>query len=236
VVGVLSVTVALGQFAELRSPEAAANNQVAALADSKPDSENKSGSILEHPHLAATLEKSQGIYFDEQGIARLKELCRSVESTPPEKRGELAASYDVDYRDPVGKESAEYSGRWLAAFRPVIVAGRAPAEGNTGWVVVVQERHEAALRPVKELGDRLMRYGLTALGIVVAVVTALWGFVIVVLNESPRHGLARWLRKAGLSPSTPNSATSAGTNSVLTDRGPVATATLRQPPDQPSDR
>jgi hypothetical protein len=190
----------------------------------------------EHPYLAETLVKSEapleGVYFDAERTARLQELCRTVESTPPEKRGELAASHDENYQDPVG---AEYAGRWLAAFRPVIVAGRDPAEGNTGWVVIVQERHEAALRPVKELGDRLMRYGLTALGIVVAVVTALWGFVIIVLNESPRHGLARWLRKAGLSPPGSNSATSAAGNSVLTDRGPVATATLRQPVDDRPD-
>jgi serine/threonine protein kinase len=228
VVGVLSVTVALGQFAELRSPEAAAKNQVAALVDSKSDSEGKAGSILEHPGLATAPD---GVYFDADPTARLKELCKAVEQTPPEKRDELAGSHDEHYLDKVG---GEYHGRWLAAFRPVIVGGRG-AEGNTGWVVVVQERHEAALRPVKELGDRLMRYGLTALGIVVAVVTALWGFVIVVLNESPRYGLARWLRKAGLSPAASNSATSAGTNSVMTDRGPIATATLRQPLD-PSDR
>jgi hypothetical protein len=238
VVGVLSITVALGQFAELRSPEAAAKNQVAALADSKVDSTGKAGSILEHPYLAEALEKSEATmpqYFDAPQTARLQELCRTVETTPPEKRGELESANDQDYVDPLG---GEYEGRWLAAFRPVIVAGREPTLGNTGWVVIVQERHEAALRPVKELGDRLMRYGLTALGIVVAVVTALWGFVIVVLNESPRHGLARWLRKAGLAPAGTgsNSATAAGTNSVLTDRGPVATATLRQTVDQPSDR
>jgi hypothetical protein len=232
---VVSVTVALGQFAELRSPEAAAKNQVAALVDSKADSRGRAGSILEHPGLSEA-NVPDGVYFDEAPTNRLQELCQTVESTPPEKRGELAASHDENYEDPVRQYVATYQGRWLTAFRPVIVSGRAPAEGITGWVVVVQERHDAALKPVKELGDSLMHYGLTALGIVVAVVTALWGFVIIVLNESPRHGLARWLRKAGLAPAGSNSATAAGSNSVLTDRAPAATATFRQTHDDRPNR
>ena len=53
-------------------------------------------------------------------------------SEPP-----LAESFAADWHDPVG---GPYSGRWLAAFEPVMVRGRRDEVRDTGWVVVIQER------------------------------------------------------------------------------------------------
>jgi hypothetical protein len=53
----------------------------------------------------------------------------------------LPGSFDPAYRDPVG---GEYAGVWLAAFAPVLVKGRSAENRDTGWVVIVQERLEAA--------------------------------------------------------------------------------------------
>ncbi len=48
----------------------------------------------------------------------------------------LSLDPDDNYEDPVGTQHADYSGRWIAGFAPV---------GNTGFVMVVQQRYEEAL-------------------------------------------------------------------------------------------
>jgi hypothetical protein len=48
----------------------------------------------------------------------------------------LAISPDDDYRDPVASVDKSYDGRWIAGFAPV---------GNTGFIVVVQQRFEDAV-------------------------------------------------------------------------------------------
>jgi hypothetical protein len=91
------------------------------------------------------------------------------------------------------------SGRWLAAFEPVLVDGRPKAVSDTGLVVIVQERFDDAVRPARQLGQHLVKRGLLTAAVVVGLVTLLWGFVIVVLNEAPRFRIGRELRKrAGL--------------------------------------
>lgn len=217
VVGVLSVTVALGNFAELRSGGADGRTQVAVLADAKPDSSKKPGSVLEHPHLSQLVHNAPAgapipaYYFDEAGVERLRELVA------PQKDPALrSVVVDRDYRDPVGADASgeNYSGRWLAAFRPVIVNERSEGPRDTGWVVIVQEPHATAVQPAQELGQKLVRYGLTALGIVIGVVTVLWGVVMIVLNESPRLGLTAFFRRrAGLPTNT--SGTSGSTGAAL---------------------
>ena len=149
------------------------------------------------------------VYFDDARTARFEAMCKQ----PSDGVVHDALFHDENYGDPVG---GEYAGRWLAAFRPVVVAGRPAEIGDTGWVVVVQERYEAALRPVRELGDRLMRYGLTALGVVLSVVTALWAFVIVVLNETTRIRIPSAVRRwAGLGTSGSGGSGATGGGSVV---------------------
>jgi hypothetical protein len=220
VVGVLSATLALGEFAELRTSRSSETAPIAALIDLRPDSGRRVGSILEHPYLTrAARDKKPGeplpaFYFEEERIVRLREGLQQAaadDTTTPLE--------DTDYRDPVG---GDYAGRWLAAFRPVTVTGRDAETSDSGWVVVVQEPLAAAVHPAQELGRKLVRYGLTALGVVVAVVTALWGFVMIVLNESPRFGLAAFIRRR-TGGQTVGAATGGGTSGTGATRAtPVA--------------
>lgn len=193
VVGVLSVTVALGNFAELRSNER--GTQVAVLADAKPDSAKRPGSILEHPYLSELVHRQAPetpvpeFYFNAAGVERLQRVVASPDTAVVTER---------DYRDPI---EGDVASRRLAAFRPVVVR-RNDAPRDTGWVVIIQEPYASAVEPAQALGRKLTRYGLTALGVVIGVVTLLWGVVMIVLNESPRLGLTAFLRRrAGLSTS-----------------------------------
>ncbi|MGE5306075.1 MAG: hypothetical protein ACM3TN_22435 [Alphaproteobacteria bacterium] len=51
-------------------------------------------------------------------------------------KSQLQIPADNDYKDPVSKVAKEYAGRWIAGFAPV---------GNTGFVVVVEQRFEDAV-------------------------------------------------------------------------------------------
>lgn len=202
VMGVLSMTVKLGQFAELRSHPSTGNSRIAVLIDARADEHQRAGSILEHPHLAAQLQqkrKPDAVYLGQTTLALLEQL--RVQAAQRADQGDDAVSPSdallADYRDPVG---GAYAGRWLAACEPVFVSGRSPQARDTGWLVIVQERYEEATAPVRHLGSRMVQQGLLALAVVLAVITLLWGFVVVVLTDSPR---ARWIhslrRSVGLS-------------------------------------
>jgi hypothetical protein len=176
--------------------------------------------------------QAEPAYFDAAGIERLQKLTRlAVEPTTSKGKASTALDHDENYRDPL--EHAVVN-RWIAAFQPVVVEGRPPEAGSTGWVVIVQEPYEEALRPAQELGKKLMRYGLTALGVVVAVVTALWGFVMIVLNEAPQNEFTRLLRRyaglSGKSLGTASQAPSTGDSAVvaLTAAARPGSATLLQ--------
>ncbi len=95
---------------------------------------------------------------------------------------------------------------WLAAIRPVLVNDEFGDIEPTGWVVLVQERLAHVTQAVDGLADRLVRRSLTALGVVLGLVTGLWGFVVTLLNESPQAGwLARVRRRLGLAGETTHS-------------------------------
>ena len=57
---------------------------------------------------------------------------------------------------------------WLAAFWPV---------GDTGWMTVVQERRDEALRPVREIQSGLVGYALAGLTLCLTLVATSWYFV-----------------------------------------------------------
>lgn len=215
VIGVLTMTVELGHFAELRPEAGSGNNQVAVLVDTRQDENSVQGSILEHPHLTELLQLSRddqltyhlpAYFLDEplvRELERLRQQATATDAPPGESAPEDRLGLLEDYRDPIAAADVNFAGRWLAACEPVIVGGRPPEVQDTGWAVIVQERYAAATAPVAQLADRLVRKGLWAFGVVLAVVTLLWGFVIVVLTESPRSKLVVTLRRSvGLSTPT----------------------------------
>jgi hypothetical protein len=235
VIGVLAMTVHLGDFAELPPESAGSHDQFATLVDLRPDSTHersgRAGSLLEHPQLdqilrTVELEKqargSSGespsdeedpeepdpedekevewmVYLDQDRVRRLEKLRDDKLSQRAAANGQAPSAeliYDRNYEDPVG---GEYAGRWLAAFDPVIVSRGAGGLHDAGWVVIVQERFDSATAPVDQLARGLKFRGFIAAAVVVGLLTALWGFVIVVLNESSRSRLvSTFRRRAGL--------------------------------------
>jgi serine/threonine protein kinase len=211
VIGVLGIAVEMGHFAVLRSENGAKKERIAVLVDTRADGgkDPRKGLILEHPHLCDAVDKAENrcpeVYIDAAEVARLEELRKATDHSGSAQSNDKVAALATQefYDDPV---DGSFAGRWLAAFEPVIVPDRELAIRDTGWIVIVQERFDDAVRPARELGAQLRDGGLIALGLVIAVVTALWGFVIVVLNESPRFRLMRILRRSAGLPSPASSA------------------------------
>jgi hypothetical protein len=204
------MTIELGHFAELRSDPHSGNKQAAVLIDTRPDDRKQQGSILEHPHLKAQLDRGErpdAVYLTKDVLDRLQQLRQKAarrEQMTAHTAAEHASALLEDYRDPIG---GEFAGRWLAACEPVFVGGRSPKAQDTGWVVIVQERYDDATAPVRVLGSRLVQQGLLALGVVIGVITLLWGFVVIVLTEAPR---AAWMHSLRHRVGLPTTRTSGG--------------------------
>ncbi len=199
VLGVMSMTVELGHFAELRAgaESSTGDQQFAVLVDLKNDYSGRPGLVLEHPELTARSlapdSNSTGIYLSSDQVSTLAAIRAGRRAETSAEAPDLASlSLTNHFQDPVG---GNYAGRWLAAMQPVMVEGRTNALADTGWAVIVQERYDTATSPVRHLQDRLVREALLALATVLVVVSGLWAFVAIVLNESPRSRLARWLRR-----------------------------------------
>lgn len=202
VLGVLSITVELGQFAELRAGGAGSDDhQVAVLVDLKPDETLRPGRILEHPYIAALLppEKAAmtGLYLERDRVGEFDDLRKmALKNYKPGSPvgAPLELSMADDYADTVG---GQFAGRWLAAIQPVLVDGRHEDVADTGWAIVVQERYDQAIGPVGGLGDTLKTQGRWALAALVGLVLGLWLFVAVVFNEAPRGRWFGWWRRRG---------------------------------------
>jgi hypothetical protein len=181
--GVLAMMVEVGAFMEVRSGDHLSADQLAILIDLRPDQDGRRGAVLDHPYLAR-LRKDK---------APAERLAFFVDPQQFDR-----GSWDPDARDPVADACPDYSGRWLAASAPVRL-DEPEQGGDTGWVVMVDKRYDTAIGPVQSLQKSMLARGGLTLLISIAVVTALWGFVIVVLNDAPGSRLAAWVRRrAGL--------------------------------------
>lgn len=75
-------------------------------------------------------------------------------------------SPDDNYLDPVSSVAKEYAGRWIAGFAPV---------GNTGFVVVVQQRFEDAVSlESSTLWNLALWSALASIVVAVILLTILW--------------------------------------------------------------
>lgn len=228
VIGILAMTVELGEFGEM-SGASRNQTQIAALADTKrpwylPDHSEAFGLYLQHPYLADLRDKGlegslPACFLSQEYLTRVRKArAYYLENGHKPEVGIL----DAEYRDPIGKESPEYQGRMIAAIEPVFVRGRPLSVSDTGWVAIVQEEYNDAIQPVVELRNSLVTRGLMALGLLVAVVTGLWLFVIRVVSDTSRRGLLRLFRPhTGLSTESLNPPTGSliatGTPDSLSD-------------------
>ena len=164
--GILAMTVEMGSFMKFESTDA----QFAVLVDSR-EGENR-GVILQHPLFDRVLTQHDKL---------------------PVKFSEYHVPLDdwngdaiVCYADPlaaVDPEGLPYEGEWLAARAPVMLQ-QSPANGNgsmvetpTGLLVVVQEDRGNTIKPVHDLGMRLLSQAAIALVVVIVVISGLWATV-----------------------------------------------------------
>ena len=105
------------------------------------------------------------------------------------------------YHDPLGERNApDRLRRRMVGNRVVPARVRAPAgrkttrlfnvSGETGLIIVLQERDQLVTEPVRELGQRLFREGSRVLAVLVLVSIALW-LVICWLREQLRRAVRR---------------------------------------------
>jgi eukaryotic-like serine/threonine-protein kinase len=190
--GVLGMTVDVGDFAEVlrEGNHSGKEDFLAVLVD-------QSGAILEHPGFAFLREhkvpqKDWNFYVPDLAI--------------------LQNSWDADYQDPLAAKDPAYEGRWLVTSYPVTIDFSTDADDGpnssdlvekTGWVVFIQERYSNVIGPVTDLESEMIQRGWWALGIALTLVTGLWAFVILVLNDGGRSRLLGFLRRqAGLKTDT----------------------------------
>jgi hypothetical protein len=193
--GVLGMMVGVGGFMEVHSGEDLGKDQVAMLIDLRPDQEGRRGVILDHPYLAQLRKEN----------APAEQLVFFVDPQQFDR-----GPWDPYARDPVADACPDYAGRWLAASAPVRLDETEHC-GDTGWVVVVEKRYETAIAPVQRLQTSMLARGGLTLALAMAVITGLWGFVIVVLNNSPGSRLVTWVRRrAGLATERPTQAGTTG--------------------------
>jgi serine/threonine protein kinase len=174
VAGLLVVTLNLGDFDFFKSiPTQETAERLAVLVDGRPG--DYTGVVLQHPLFDEILARGESLPIRFQKLR-----------VPLDARHQLPAEH---YHDPLGEDELgeKYRRPWLAAAAAVRgVNGVATTDTPSGLVVLVQEDYLAAISPVRQLGYRLAREGLLALGGVVLVTILVWFVVLRMARETPR--------------------------------------------------
>jgi hypothetical protein len=190
-VGILVMTVNLGDFSFFRINNAQGRDRFAVLVDGRPGPE--AGTILLHP-LLGDLVAAGGTVTDE--LRNLRVPRAVLEEELRRDSGQI-------YEDPLSHHAAgqAFAKRWIAAAAPVeLLTGENRSGERSGLIVLVQESLDAVIEPVHRLGNQLLREGLSALGVVVAVAVAMWYFVSRFLVPAPPVG---GTEKVTVTPSAP---------------------------------
>lgn len=202
-IGVLVMTTDLGGTTKYEWTR----KQFAVLIDTRADETGQQGLVVEHPYLnpqATDPGTEFRRHYSPEVVRRVEEL---PQQTPPSTAGRedsrpLDPHYWRHYRDPVLGDARD---EWLAALEPVAVSGVSPGSGETGWVILVEERVADVLEPMHGLTARLVLGVGVAVGLVVVLVTLLWLFVLFVMNALPESRVTALLRRRLGLPSTGSS-------------------------------
>ncbi len=163
VLGVLAITVNLGDFAYLRTnfhPD-----HFAVLIDGRVGPNY--GVVLQHPQ------------FDRLAEAGAASRIR----IEPETLIQIETNAKYRYVDPIAELAGgeAFKEEWIPATEWVRLP-EGPSD-KQDMIVLVQERYTEAIEPVRNLGAQLKREGIWALLGVIAVVLVLWYVVVRVLSE-----------------------------------------------------
>jgi hypothetical protein len=250
--GVLCMSVGVGEFRELRPDEGEGRGTApvrserwAVLVETRKDWNGQEGLILQHPwleQLAGEDRQARRVYVPGELVERLKKLRANAleEREPPEEDALIK-----EFQDPVHEASAgeaspwspDYAGPWLAAAEPVLIPRRKDGDQplvDTGWVAIVEERTIDALEPVQKLRGELLLQGLQTLAMLALVMAALWGFVTLLLNESSRSRLATFLRRrAGMGTVTGTAGTGGSASQPRSGASGGSATDKTRPPSTP---
>lgn len=171
-VGIVAMSIDVGKFTSLEPAE----HQFAVLVDGR-DAPTQ-GVILQHPLYDKLLQNSEmvPIRFSEEDEYRVK-------------LGKFEGGVPVVGQDPIGRDELgkDYDKTWIFAAKRVSLPHRdhqiVDDPGSTGLVVVVQEDHRFAVKPIYELGEQLSRQAILAASLIILVVLTLWYFVVRALRR-----------------------------------------------------
>lgn len=186
-IGVLAMSVDLKQEAT-----AADASRFSVLIDRRPDEkEGRPGLIVRHPYmnrLSPDLpDEHLPLYYAETALMALADPLPATADAP------LPAALVESYADPV--DDPAFAGLWLAAAVPVVIVVDEAKPADSGFVVLVQERRDEVLAPVRALQWRL-GYGAVAAFVIVAVLFIAWtAGLTALLHHLPSSRLARLLRR-----------------------------------------
>jgi len=160
--GVLALTVEVGQFAELRSSRE--SREFAVMVDGRP---SNPGVIVQHELFSKLLEQNRGEF-----------LRRFHDYRVPIDHMQATESR---YQDPFAKDllGADYRGDWLAAKAPLRVRDQ-----DTGLFVIVQERYDEAIgQALSPLKTEALSRSLLGVAAMMVIVTGLWAYVMRSWNQ-----------------------------------------------------
>ena len=181
-IGVLVMTFELGEFISFNNAQVprAGRDEYAMLIEARANNEN--GLVLQHPLYDDLLEISRTSDADE---GRLPQINNRFEPSLVE---DLRVGKVTTIRDPLGghPDGGAYDDDWIVwaeSFQPEFMNTNGPL------LLAVVQRYSLAVKPVDDLGRKLLREGLTALAVFVAVSIALWYLVLRMLSDSSLSGM-----------------------------------------------
>jgi hypothetical protein len=176
IVGLFVITINLGDFEFFEHVQKDQHDRFAVLVDGRP------GDLDGRPHESMGLILQHPLFDEILGSGKpLPESFRSRRA-PLTSKGELPTAR---YEDPLAADElgANYRKPWVASAVPVRLNDVDPNAKPSGLVVLVQENYLAIIRPVRELGARLVREGILAITVVMLVTALLWYAVLRYIRE-----------------------------------------------------
>jgi eukaryotic-like serine/threonine-protein kinase len=170
-VGIVALTVDIGVFVHF---DEGTERLFAALVDARPGINE--GMILQHPLFDQVLQSKDRLPDE---FSRVRVQLHQFEN-----------GSSRFYEDPlaVNDVGRSYRKRWIAAMSPVVLehggGNGSSSFTDTGLKVIVQEDYGEAMQPVHDLGLRLLREGLLALGVVVVVILIMWAIVLRAMRDN----------------------------------------------------
>jgi hypothetical protein len=176
-------------------------NRFSVLVDTRPDANGKAGLIVRHPYMATLPadgdEENLPLYYSNQLVELAKNRPEGWHLLP-------------EYRDPVEREP--FSGTWLAAVEPVVVRSDNDKPVDTGFLIVMQERRDEVMKPVRDLQWRLTYGAIVAALFILTLLAALILGLLSVVDAAPKSRVTRFLRRwAGLPTGTIGTGTTGST-------------------------